>query len=93
MLGPWEAIAAASLSANRARCSANISALATASKDGGLSVAMAADENTDARADFSSEHPDHHVCANTETWTGGAAAAAKARESGRREMMVMVGSQ
>jgi len=48
---------------------------------------MAADENTDARAVFSSEHPDHHVCANTETWTG--AAAAKARESGRREMQTM----
>jgi hypothetical protein len=52
-------------------------------------AAMAADENTDARAVFSSEHPDHHVCANTETWTGAAAAAAKARESGRREMQTM----
>ena len=51
-------------------------------------AAMAADENTDARAVFSSEHPDHHVCANTETWTGAAAAAAKA--SGSREMKAMV---
>ena len=41
---------------------------------------MAADENTDARAVFSSEHPDHHVCVNTETSTGAADGIKKARE-------------